>query len=251
MEGFARGSVDIEEGHLSYLFRAGSGPAVVLIPGSFSSAAQWDFVVPLLDKDLSLVLIELRGHGASWPPPVNGSIEQFGADSLKVLDHLGIERFYIGGHSIGGMIALEVGRVAGERVRGILCCEGWTNYHAEKDAFHGPSKNERTPEQEAKYLEARATVDTRWTEEQIKAFARIWRQWDGYAFLCETEIPVLEIYGDRGRAPASREALKIPDRGNITLHWIAGAFHSGLPIIKPKEIAEAYTAFIEQVEHAS
>ncbi len=247
MEGFVRGKVPLEEGHLSYLFRRGRGPTLVLIPGSYSSAAQWDYVVPLLASDLALVLVELRGHGESWPPPRDGSIEQLGQDTLKVVDALDIKRFHIGGHSIGGMVSLEVARVSGERVKGVLCCEGWTNHHAEKNAFGGPSSNVLTAEQEAKGREARATVDERWPDQQVKAFGQIWRLWDGYGFLCETEVPILEIYGDRGREPASMEALHIPERPNITLNWIADAGHSNLPLVRPKEIAEAFTAFIRAI----
>ena len=251
MNTFARAQISIPNGHLSYLHRQGKdeSPALMLIPGSFSSTAQWVDLVPLLDPDWTLVLMDMRGHGESWPPPENGSIEQFGQDALGIIDALGIQRFYIGGHSIGGMIALEVARTTGHRVKGVLCSEGWTNHHAQNDAFRGTSGNDLTPEQEAKRLEARATVDGRWTDQQIKEFAQIWRRWDGYPFLCQTDIPILEVYGDRGRAPASRKALHIPDRPNITLHWIPGAGHSGLPLARPSEIARAFSAFIHQVEH--
>ena len=246
--GFDHGAISIDKGHLSYYRRPGPGPAVVLIPGSWSDASQWQDVVGRLDPNLDLILIELPGHGESWPPRRDGSIEQFAVDTLAVMDHLGIERFYIGGHSIGGMIAKEMARAQGPRVKGVLACEGWTNYHAQEDAFGGPTRNEVTPEQERKMKQARVTTDTRWTDAQRKQFGGIWRTWDGYAFLCGTDIPILEVYGDRGRERPSHEALKVPDRPNIELVWIPGAGHSGLPLVRPEELAAAFTAFIRRIE---
>ena len=233
---------------MSCLHRHGPGPAVALIPGSYSAASQWDDVVARLDPDWTVTLIELRGHGDSWPPPSNGSIEQFAVDCVSVLDTLDIDRLYIGGHSIGGMVALEVARTHGTRVKGVLCCEGWTNHHAQEDAFGGATKNVLSPEQTAKAGSARTTVTQRWTDGQVKAFGKIWRCWDGYDFLCNTDIPILELYGDRGRPPASLEALHIPDRPNILLRWIEGASHSHLPLARPDEVAAEFTRFVRAVE---
>ena len=71
-----RKMIELEDGKLSYFVRPRDGPTLILIPGSFSDAHQWNEVVPTLTENLNLILIEVRGHGQSWPPPVNGSIEQ-------------------------------------------------------------------------------------------------------------------------------------------------------------------------------
>ena len=73
---------------------------MILIPGSFNDNRQWDDVVPRLDSDIQLMLVELRGHGQSWPPPGNGSIEQFAADVARVAEAEGWDKYYVGGHSI-------------------------------------------------------------------------------------------------------------------------------------------------------
>ena len=234
--------------HLSYLLRPGSGPTLVLIPGSFSDSRQWDGVLPGLSADLQLVLIELRGHGDSWPPPVDGSIEQFAEDVLRILDALNLDLFYVGGHSIGGMVALEVGSRRPRQVAGIISIEGWTHHQAAREAFSGRMHSTLTDELQARRMELRRMATGTWSEAQRQTFAEIWRGWDGLAFLNRTDLPILEIYGDRGADKPTRQQLRIPRRPNIELRWVEGASHS-LPLERPGEIAGLITEFIVKVEN--
>jgi pimeloyl-ACP methyl ester carboxylesterase len=245
--GFERGYVAVAEGRISYLHRPGSGPTVVLIPGSFSDAHQWDSMLASLPASWRLVLVELRGHGHSWPPPGNGSIEQFGEDVVAIADKLGIERFYAGGHSIGGMVALELGRAFPARIRGIMSLEGWTHYQAIADAFGNAVRPTLTAEQEARRLAERKRATGGWTDEQRRAFAQIYKRWDGATFLRTTALPVLEIYGDRGNPRPPLAALRIPERPNIQVYWLAGASHN-VTIERPGEVAEAMVRFVTAVE---
>ncbi len=177
------------EGRISYEVRAGAGPRLILIHGSFNDNRQWDDVVPRLDAGLQLLLVELRGHGQSWPPPANGSIEQFAADVARVAQAEGWDKFYVGGHSIGGMVALELGRAYPQRVLGVLSSEGWTCHEALRDAFQGQTDITLTPEQKAHRAALRERATGRWTDAQRKAFRQLWRRWNGYEFLKTTGIP--------------------------------------------------------------
>ena len=67
--------MQLETGHFSYLLRPGSGAPLVLIPGSFNDSFALKDVIDLLDSKRQLVVVALRGHGGSWPPPKNCSIE--------------------------------------------------------------------------------------------------------------------------------------------------------------------------------
>lgn len=244
---FSRGSIATEEGRVSYVHRPGEGPSLILIPGSYSDSNQWTETVKGLPSDLELILFEIRGHGESWPPPANGSIEQFAQDALKVADAVQAKSFYVGGHSIGGMVALEVGRQRPQAVKGIISIEGWTNRDGAKEAFGGRMYSTLTPEQESARNAERLRVTAQWTEEQINRFGRIWTQWDGSDFLNTTNLPILEVYGDRGREPPSLQQLHIPKRDNIDVLWLKGASHA-LPLERPNELAEAIMHFIDRIE---
>jgi len=84
LAGFNRDQIQTEEGIVSFLFRERKGRALILIPGSFTDSRQWETVLAWLDADLTLVLVELRGHGKSWPSPAAGSVEQFASDVLQI-----------------------------------------------------------------------------------------------------------------------------------------------------------------------
>jgi pimeloyl-ACP methyl ester carboxylesterase len=244
--GFVRKQIPTGEGHISYEVRGGgSGPGLILIPGSFHDNREWDGILRHLDANIPLMLVELRGHGGSWPPPANGSIEQFALDVLRVADKEGWSKFYAGGHSIGGMVALEVARVKPRRVAGVLSVEGWTNADAPGEAFPGKMSNTLTPELKAAIDAERQAVTAKWTGEQKKAFGACWRRWDGQRFLKTTNVPILEIYGDRGAAKPALALLRIPERANIRMCWIAGVSH-WLTHEKPAEVAAAMNEFLNR-----
>jgi pimeloyl-ACP methyl ester carboxylesterase len=229
--------------------RPGSGPVLVLIPGSFVDSDDYAGIVAGLDAKLSIFIVEMRGHGESWPPPSGGTIEQFASDVLAAADDARILRFFVGGHSIGGMIAIEIGGRHPHRVRGIVSIEGWT-HHTVQNAFAGQNTGTLSAAQLARKDQLRQPVMSRWTPQQVKEFGSIWRKWNGFDLLNRTPVPVLELWGDRNQPHLSREQMQIPDRPNIDLQWLAGASHY-LPIERPAEVAEAINAFIRRVEKGS
>jgi len=245
---FVRGQCDVGDACLSYLRRSGEGPALVLIPGSWMDTEQWHETVKRLDVDLQLLLIDLRGHGGSWPPPVQGSINGFAGDVLSVIKSVGLSQFYVGGHSIGGMVALELGCLEPSGLRGIVSVEGWTHHSVRAVAFDNRVDNTLSPEQVAQLATAARKTKERWPESAVRSFLSIWRSWDGYDFLCRSHIPILEVWGDRGmsRRPNAQQ-LRIPERDNIELRWIENASHS-LPFERPGDLAEIINGFIERTE---
>ena len=243
-----RKAIEVDGTRLSYVERPGGGPVLVLIPGSFNDVRQWDEVVDALPTEWRLILFEVRGHGQSWPPPANGSIEQFAADVIQIADREGLDRFHVGGHSIGGMIALEVGRRIPARIAGVISIEGWTHWRVTSDAFQSDMVGTLTEEQAARRLALREGAAGHWEPEQRQQFAQIYRRWEaGPQFLQETELPVLELYGDRGKPKPSLQQLQIPDRDNIAFQWFEGASHE-LPLERPVELARVMTTFIRGVE---
>jgi pimeloyl-ACP methyl ester carboxylesterase len=242
-EEFSKGYVNIDGYRLTYLERPAPGPVLMLIPGSFGTQEVYADVLPHLDPGIHLVFINLRGHGESNPPPKGGSIEQFGADVLAVADQAGIGNFHVGGHSIGGMVALEMGKAYPERVLGIISIEGWTRWQAQRDAFGDSNAPTVSPELAERRKQLRNSATEGWTEDQIKEFAKIWRRWDCYDFLKSTELPILEIWGDRGRDRPGIDRLYIPERQNIEVVWIENASHP-LLLEAPERVAGLINRFV-------
>ena len=199
---------------------------------------------------MAVCVVELPGHGRSWPPAVDGSIERFAEQVAGVLERRYDRPVCVGGHSIGGMVAIQVAGSAPERVAGVISLEGWTNHRAARAAFGGDMTGTLSARQEAERQARRARVTGRWSADQVSRFSRIWRRWDGGPILAATRLPVLEIYGDRGRAAPTRAALGIPARGNIDLQVIAGASHY-VHVERPHEVALACRRFLASVAATS
>ncbi|MCY3912005.1 MAG: alpha/beta hydrolase [Chloroflexi bacterium] len=242
---FVQRTIEAPGATLSHYEREGRGPPLVLIPGSFNAAGALKDIINHLDAAQHVVVVELRGHGGSWPPPVNGSIELFAQDVLQVLDRLRLGPCFVGGHSIGGMIAIEIARVRPQIVDGVISIEGWTDHHAQRDAFRDDTMSTLSAEQLEQREQLRHEVLHRWTDRQRLDFAAIWRTWDGFDVLRRTDLPILELYGDRGREPATHEQLHIPRRDNIELRWLPGASHS-LPLECPCEVARLIDDFMRR-----
>lgn len=88
---------------------AGAGPELVLLHGIGSNATSWLPVVDELSADYRLVMLDMRGHGASSRPERGYLIADYANDLDAVLAVLELERPLILGHSLGGMTALEWG----------------------------------------------------------------------------------------------------------------------------------------------
>lgn len=75
------------------------------------------------------VAIELRGHGTTPPPgPGSPGITLLAQDLALTLDHLGLEKFVLVGHSLGGTVAVLYAGAQPHRVAGLFlidpCSDG-------------------------------------------------------------------------------------------------------------------------------
>jgi pimeloyl-ACP methyl ester carboxylesterase len=103
-------------GHeLSYA-DSGDGPVVLFIHGILGSQQQWSHLVDQMDDDHRVVLPDLFGHGESAKPLGDYSLSSHAATMRDLLDHLGVDRVTLVGHSLGGGIAMQFFYLFPERV---------------------------------------------------------------------------------------------------------------------------------------
>ena len=102
---------------------AGSGDAVVLVHGFPFAHGIWNSQIERLAKDHFVIAPDLRGLGKSTGGGGPHLMETLAGDLAGVLDHLGVERANIVGHSLGGYVALAFFRMFSERVvrLGLVC----------------------------------------------------------------------------------------------------------------------------------
>ena len=96
----------------------GEGPPILLTHGFGASADMWDGQVSVFADRFRLICWDMRGHGLTEGPqdPAQYSQSETVADMAAILDHLGLERAIIGGHSLGGFMSLAFNAVHPGRV---------------------------------------------------------------------------------------------------------------------------------------
>jgi len=67
------------------------------------------------------VALDLRGHGQSDPPVTGGyAVDSLAGDIVEVVDALGLDRFVLVGHSMGGVAAIAYAGAHPARVAGLV-----------------------------------------------------------------------------------------------------------------------------------
>lgn len=97
----------------------GEGEVVVLLHGFCGSSAYWEKVSPLLADSFRVIMPDLRGHGASDAPLGSYTIEQMADDVALLLETLGVEKYTVLGHSMGGYVALSLAQRYNNRLSGV------------------------------------------------------------------------------------------------------------------------------------
>ena len=90
--------------------KAGNGPPLLLLHGFPQSKIIWHLVAPKLSKYFTVIASDLRGYGQSSKPVgsanhANYSKRSMACDQLKLMQHLGFDRFHVLGHDRGGRVA--------------------------------------------------------------------------------------------------------------------------------------------------
>lgn len=122
---------------IAYTMRGeGDRLPILFLNGWTCSDGYWAGIVPgVVAAGHRAVLLDTRGHGQSGLPRPAGflarnltdddlSVERLARDVIDVLDHAGISRAALAGHSMGVQALFEVYRLAPERVGALLPMAG-------------------------------------------------------------------------------------------------------------------------------
>jgi len=110
-------NVDASGTELHYL-RAGEGEPLLLIQGMSATHLAWGR--PFLDeleRSFETIVFDNRGMGLSGRAEMPFTIADLAADTIGLLDALGLEKVHLVGISMGGMIAQELALAHPERLR--------------------------------------------------------------------------------------------------------------------------------------
>jgi non-heme chloroperoxidase len=104
------------------------GRPVVMLHGLSDSHRSFDLVRPLLPPAWRVFCVTVRGHGLSDKPSCGYAMPNFAADIAAFLDHVGLERVVIVGHSMSSAITLQTAVSHPERVAGVVLIGAFAHF---------------------------------------------------------------------------------------------------------------------------
>jgi pimeloyl-ACP methyl ester carboxylesterase len=240
----------------------GSGEPLLFQHGYAGFHEQWEGVVSRLANRYRCIVMDARGAGQSEHTPDGYTIEQYAADVIGVANCLGLDRFTYVGHSMGGLIGMQLALDHPERLERLVLVApapsggirfpGADEYHAlnadrrrrgaveellaERRAL---AARERTVEEHRREIERNFAVSDGHHESSWQSMLSI----DLSARLGAIDVPTLMMAGAADGLLASNleDFQRLP---NATLHVFSRVGH-GLPYEIPEEFTAVLADFLE------
>jgi pimeloyl-ACP methyl ester carboxylesterase len=193
--GMTSGYADVNGLHLYYeVYADGEGgtPLVLLHGGMLTIDLNFASLIPALAGRYQVIGVETQGHGrtANIDRPITPA--NSASDVVGLLDHLGVDRAHVLGHSMGGATAMELAVSHPDRVRSVVAASITVRPDGMTDELSDPAKMATstkmptaqdmadmqaayarlspTPDQFNDFLQqlSTSTADTQgWTDEQL------------------------------------------------------------------------------------
>jgi len=119
-------TVRYQDKNISYQV-SGNGSALLLLHGFLESKAIWDDFTKILQKEFTVIAIDLPGHGESEILAETHSMQLMAEAVKEVLKAENIVQIVIAGHSMGGYVALQFAADNEDMVRGLVLFHSHSN----------------------------------------------------------------------------------------------------------------------------
>ncbi len=223
-------------GEMVFNDSAGSGIPILFLHGTGCDASDWENVTDRLPNEQRCITIDFRGHGQSSSPIEPFTLECLANDVLYLIYAMEFQELVLVGHSLGGMVAMEVARRE-PRVKALVLLEGWTNLSTARNAFDtGRFYGSLSPTRIKEIQDKAGITRDRFIPRVWQSFWTSVRNFNSYTFLENAKIPIIEVFGEMGRNESTEENLHIPPNPNIQWKWVQNAGHY-LPHECPQEVA--------------
>ncbi|MBD3243775.1 MAG: 3-oxoadipate enol-lactonase [Chitinivibrionales bacterium] len=99
-----------------------AAPVLILSHSLGSNREMWDPQMTDFARHFRVLRYDHPGHGQSRGRPSPGTIADYGADVLALMDNQGVATAWFCGLSLGGMVGMWLGAQAGDRFSRIVLC---------------------------------------------------------------------------------------------------------------------------------
>ena len=238
--------------------KQGNSP-LVLVHGAGGTYLHWPSEVRHLDGE-DILAIDLPGHGGS-PGKESESIGEYSEHVVSLLDHLEIEQAILGGHSMGGAIAMQLCLDHPERVLGLILIGSGAKYEVNPKLIKY-CENERTYPQALQFVikfSFSKTANERLVELAAERMAEtppsvlrtdfiVCNQFDVSEILVEIDKPTLVICGEEDKMmPVSCSQLLSDRIPESRLEIVPNAGHMVM-LEQPEPVAQLVHEFLHEIK---
>lgn len=242
--------------------KLGDGFPLVLVHGYLGGQNVWKNQ-EVLSRSYQLVMPSLAGYGDSSDRIAPATIRENAEQIYEFLDFLGINQFYLLGHSMGGMIVQEMSVLKPERVKKLICF-GTGSIGVLPNRFE-PIAESRRKIMELGLDATRQHIAKTWfvdhtqgdgyelcmdeavkaTEQAALASLAAWETWDGQSQLDRISAPTLILWakGDRSYDWQQQQIL-LNGITNSRLEVIEGCAHNA-HMERPELVNGAIEQFLD------
>lgn len=230
-------------GKMAYHDSGGPRPPLLFLHGTGCDASDWMPVTERLLGKRRFITLDFRGHGQSSVPTQPFTLSNLAEDLIHLANHLKLHELVIIGHSLGGMVAMEVARRS-LSVVGLVLLEGWTSLSSAKSAFDAGRFYGSLSETAIAQIQRKSErTRNRFQPEVWHDFWESVKNFNAYTYLQGASIPIYEVFGSMGRNGLTEQQLRIPPNPNIQWIWVPNAGHY-LPHECPVEVAEVCVRYL-------
>jgi pimeloyl-ACP methyl ester carboxylesterase len=231
------GYVDVNGLHMYYEVCGDGSPLVLLHGGMLNIELSFADLIPELATSHRVIALEAQGHGrtADIERPITPAA--LAADVVGLLDHLGLDRAHVLGHSQGAATALELAVSYPDRVRSIVAASASVRMDGMHEDLTDPARqatSTRMPTQQdfaaMQETYARLSPHPDHFDEFLASLSQSSADLQGWSDeqLAAITAPVLLVLGDRD--------FTTVEHGALMLELIPGSSLAVLPATTHMEV---------------
>jgi len=202
----------------TYIGDEGKGFPLVLVHGFLGSSIMWKPQIDFFKDYFRVITPDLPGYGKSNKAKSHNSIQSIANLLLDSLEEKKIDKFYLLGHSMGGMIVQEMAKKSGNKISKLVCYSTGpkgempgrfetverSRENLKKKGLEITAKNIAktwfTKGEDAKYfdicIEAGKQTSTKAADDALIAF----KNWNGVDTLKNIKNETLIVWGDQDKS---------------------------------------------------
>ncbi len=247
-----------------YIGDEGKGLPLVLIHGFLGSSKMWEPQINFFKNHFRVITPDLPGFGKSNKAKSHNNIQSIARLLLDCLDEKKIDKFYLLGHSMGGMIVQEMAKISGNKIIKLICYStgprgempgrfetvDQSRENLKKNGLEITSKNIAktwfVKGEEAEYFDICVEAGKQSSIEAVDNALTAFKNWDGIETLKNIKNETLIVWGNKDKSYNLDQVQTLNSNiPNSSLFVFEGCAHN-VHLEKPEEFNKTILNYLNK-----